>query len=101
MEDDPKPSLFRMGSEDFLRYVGENQAAGGVVARAGKDGDDFPLFHDGALIQNGHAVADFLHHRHLMGDEDHRNAQLSIDVPNQLQNGVGGFGVQGAGGLVA
>ena len=45
--------------------------------------------------------ADLLHHAHLVGDDHHGDAQLAVDVLNQLQDLPGGFGVQGAGGLVA
>ena len=36
-----------------------------------------------------------------MGDDDHRDAQLLVDLADQFQNRVGGVGVQGAGGFVA
>ena len=35
-----------------------------------------------------------------MGDEDHGDAQLPVDVPDELQDGMSGIGVQSAGGLV-
>ena len=53
-----------------------------------------------SLLQDGHAGADGLHHRHLVGDDHGGDAQALVDVLNQLQNGPGGGGVQGAGGLV-
>ena len=46
-------------------------------------------------------VTDGLDHAHLVGDDHHGDAQLLIDVPDQLQNLMGGVGVQSAGGLVA
>ena len=36
-----------------------------------------------------------------MGDDDHGDVQLLVDVPDQLQYLPGGLGVQGTGGLVA
>ena len=36
-----------------------------------------------------------------MGDDDHGDVQLLVDVPDQLQYLSGGLGVQGTGGLVA
>ena len=45
--------------------------------------------------------ADLLHHAHLMGDDDHGDVELLVDVADQLQDLAGGLGVKGAGGLVA
>ena len=45
-------------------------------------------------------AANFLYHAHLVGDDDNGDAQLLVDVPDQLQNLAGGVGVKGAGGLV-
>ena len=53
-----------------------------------------------ALIQNRHAAADLFYHAHLMGNDDHGNAESLIDIPDQLQDGMGRLRVQGAGGLV-
>ena len=39
-----------------------------------------------AVVQNGDVAADFLHHAHLVSDDDHRDAQLLVDVPDQLQD---------------
>ena len=36
-----------------------------------------------------------------MGDDDHGDVELLVDVTDQLQNLTGGLGVEGAGGLVA
>ena len=41
------------------------------------------------------------HHAHLMGDDDDGDAELAVDIPDQLQNGAGGLGVEGAGGFIA
>ena len=46
-------------------------------------------------------VADLFHHRHLVGDDHHGDAQPLVDVLDQLQDVLGGLGVQGGGGLVA
>ena len=45
-------------------------------------------------------AANFLYHAHLVGDDDNGDAQLLVDIPDQLQNLAGGVGVKGAGGLV-
>ena len=45
--------------------------------------------------------ADLLHHRHLVGDNHHRNTQPPVDVLHQAQNVPGGLWVQGGGGLIA
>ena len=59
------------------------------------------LLDDGAVIENGHTVADLLHNAHLVGDDDDCDAQLTVDFLNELQNGVGRVRVQGARRLVA
>ena len=46
-------------------------------------------------------MADLLDHGHIVGDDDHGDPLLLIDLLQQGQNGFGGLGVQGGGGLVA
>ena len=46
-------------------------------------------------------ITDGLDHAHLMGNDHHGDAQLLIDIPDQLQNLMGGVGIQSTGGLVA
>ena len=67
----------------------------------GEDLGYFALLHHLALVQDGQMPADLLHHAHLVGNDDHRQTQLLMDAADQLQNGAGGVGIQGAGGLVA
>ena len=65
--------------------------------------EDIPhaaLLYHGAVIQNGNVAAHILHHAHLVGNDNHRNAHFAVDLLDQLQNGVGGVGVQGTGGFV-
>ena len=79
----------------------EHQAAGRRGLGIGEDLGHRAFFHHLTGIQDGHMLADLLHHAHLVGDDDHRDAQFPVDVLDQLQDGVGGVGVQGAGGFVA
>ena len=53
-----------------------------------------------ALRQDGHPAADLLHYLHLVGDDDHRDAEGTVQLLEQGQDGLGGGGVQGGGGLV-
>ena len=57
--------------------------------------------HDDSPVQNGHLVADLLHHLHLVGDYDYCNAHRVVNIFKKLQNGAGGVGVKGRGGLIA
>ena len=59
------------------------------------------IVHHHAAVQNGDTIADLLHDAHLVGDDHHRDAKLLVDVLDQLQDGMGGVGVQRAGGLIA
>ena len=45
-------------------------------------------------------VADLLHHAHLMGDDDHGDAQLAVDLTDKAEDLLGGAGIEGRGGLV-
>ena len=58
-------------------------------------------FRHHAAVQNGNPVANLLNHGHLVGDENHGNLPLPADVLQQIQNGIGGLGIQGRGGLIA
>ena len=53
------------------------------------------------MVQNGDPVADFLDDIHLVGDDHHGDAQLLVQLLQQIQNRQGRGGVQGGGGLVA
>ena len=78
-----------------------DQAAGGGGGRAAENFLHRAFLYHGAFVQDGDAVADLLHHAHLVGDDHHRDAQFAVDLLDQLQDGVGGVGVQRAGGFVA
>ena len=62
---------------------------------------DLALLHHVALGENGYPAADLLDHLHLVGDDDHRDAQIPVQLLEQGQDGLGGGGIQGGGGLVA
>ena len=59
------------------------------------------LFRELASVYDGNMGADFLHHRHLMGDDHNGNAVFFIDFPQELQDGFCGRGIQCTGRLVA
>ena len=46
-------------------------------------------------------MADLLNDVHLVGDDHHRHPQLLVELLEEGQDGEGGVGVQGGGGLVA
>ena len=94
--------LARPGGNDGAALpLGEHQTAGRGRLGMGEHLAHIPFLHHHAFIQNGHMAAYILHHAHLMGNDDDSDAQLLVDAADQLQNGVGGGGIQGAGGLVA
>ena len=66
-----------------------------------EDGLHAALLDNGTVVQNRHAVADFLNHAHLVGDDDDRDAQFAVDLLDQLQDGVGRVGVKGTRRFVA
>ncbi len=55
-----------------------HQPLGGGAGGMAEDRLDLALLHHGAVVQDGHTVADFLDHAHLVGDDDHRDAQLLV-----------------------
>ena len=77
-----------------------NQPPGRRGSGMAEDGLDLPFLHHGAFVQDGHPVADLLHHAHLVGNDHHRDTQFPVDLLDQLQDGMGGVGIQGTGGLV-
>ena len=86
---------------DLRNAGGIDQPPGGVGAGIAED-----VFHRAGLghlaaVQNGHTGADLLDDAHLVGDDDHRDAQGPVQLLQQRQDGGGGGGVQGGGGLIA
>ncbi len=61
----------------------------------------FALLDQPAVADDGHFVADPLHHVHLVGDEQYGEPQLDVDLLEQSQDRAGGLWVEGRGGLVA
>ena len=41
------------------------------------------------------------HHAHLMGDDNDSDAEFLIDLPDELQDGIGGLGIESTGGFIA
>ena len=52
------------------------------------------------MIHNCHTVTYFFHHRHLMGNDYHRQLQLLVYSFQKYQNLLRNFRVQCAGGLI-
>ena len=77
------------------------QAATGLGAGVGEHIVDAALLGHGAAVEDGHMGADLTDDGHLVGDDDDGDAQPAVDVLQQGQDGLGGHGVEGAGGLVA
>lgn len=76
------------------------QLPGQLGAGGGEEFGDGALLDDAAVLHQRGRVADRLHHVHLMRDEHDGQAQLAVEVAQQLEDGAGGLRVQGAGGLV-
>ena len=81
--------------------VGVHQPATGFGLGVGEDVLHRAGFLQYAVIQDGNVRTNFFHNRHLMGDDHHGDAQPLVDVLDQLQDVLGGLGVQSRGGLVA
>ena len=84
----------------LLRHDFVNQALGDGLLRVGKHVQHRAQFDHLPGLHHRHAVGNLFDDLHLVGDQHHGHAQLAIDLAQQIQNGAGGFGVQGAGGLV-
>ena len=77
---------------------GEEGGWGGDV---GHDVLDGPGLDDAARLEQAHGVAHGAHHAHLVGDDDDGDVQPVAHVADEFEDGAGGLGVEGAGGLVA
>ena len=95
------PPLKALGQQLQGHAVGVDQPPSGLGLGPGEDLLHGAALHQVAVVQNGHVGADLLDDLHVVGDDDHGNAQPVVDVLDQPQNVPGGLGVQGRGGLVA
>ena len=59
------------------------------------------VLHQDAVLDDGHMVAYISDHRHLVGDNDDGDAGLFVDLFQQVQDLLGGLGIQGTGRFVA
>ena len=100
-ENKPHTALRRRIGHQGIGPAGEYQPPAGCGLGGGKHRRYQALLCHLAAVQNGDLIADFLHHAHLVGDDDHGDAQLPVQLPDQLEDLVGGVGIQGTGGLVA
>ena len=75
--------------------LGGQLGAGGGEQLADRAGLDDP-----ALLHQRGRVADRLDDVHLVRDEQDGQAELPVEVAQQLEDGAGGLRVEGAGGLV-
>ena len=78
-----------------------DEAAGDGHLRVGEDAEDFAFLHHTAVFHHGDAVADLLDDGHFVGDYDHGNAQLAVELLKKAQNVLRRLRVERAGGLVA
>ena len=77
-----------------------DEVAGQLGLGVAEEPGHFPLFDQAAIADDGHLVTDPLHHIHLVGDQQYGQPQLDVDLLEQGQDGAGGLGIQGRGGLV-
>ena len=96
-----------LAAHPVLVLLGHFQVDGGVDEVTGQLGlgvaeepGHFPLLDQATVADDGHFVTDPLHHVHLVGDEQDGEPQLDVDLLEQAQDGSGGLGVEGRGGLV-
>ena len=89
------------GGQDLLLVRERAQQAPGIgAARVVEDGAGRAAFHDAAAIHDLHIVGEAGDHAHVMGDPDHRHAQLALEVAHQVQHLRLHRHVQRGGGLV-
>ena len=67
----------------------------------GENGGDESLLHDLAVIQNGNVIAHLFHHAHLVRDDDDGDAELAVDIADQLKDLARGLGIERAGRFIA
>ncbi|GAA5017727.1 hypothetical protein GCM10025734_68890 [Kitasatospora paranensis] len=76
------------------------EVAGQPGAAGGEQVGELPGLDDPAAAHQGRGVADRLDDVHLVGDQQHGEAELAVEVAQQGQDRPGGLRVEGAGGLV-
>ncbi|MNV78558.1 hypothetical protein D3C71_1720540 [compost metagenome] len=92
-------ALEHAGRQLLGDHVADHRARDGVL-RAQEDVDHAAGFHDLAGLEHGHAVADLLDDLHLVRDHDDGQAQLAVDLLEQVEDRTRGLGVQRGGGFV-
>ena len=100
-EDEADAALLRGIGHRDVRAAGENKMARGGGFRRGEDGGNETVLHHLTVVQYGDMVAHALHHAHLVRDDDDRDAELFIDVADQLEDLARGLWVERARRLVA
>ena len=81
-------------------FVGTDQMPAGRGAGIGKYILHSTDFGHRAPVQDGHPVTDLFDDGHLVGNENHGDAPLFVDLLQQCQDAFRGLGVQSRGGLV-
>ena len=84
-----------------LCHVRIHQRLGRLRPGIAEDIADLAFLDHAAVFEDCHAVADLLHHAHLVGDYDDGDPHFLVDLADQLQDRVGGLRVQRAGGFIA
>jgi hypothetical protein len=70
------------------------QAAGDGMLRLQEHIQHTALFHHLAVIHHRHVIAQLANHPHVVGNQHDGEIELTVDVGQQGQNGIGGFRVQ-------
>ncbi|MNW02041.1 hypothetical protein D3C71_1977690 [compost metagenome] len=78
----------------LLRQDFVDEAFGDGLLRAREHLQHTALLHNAARFDHGHTVGHLFDDLHLMRDEHHRQAQLAVDLAQQVEDGARGFRVQ-------
>ena len=94
--------VFRNQLVDLAEVGGRvDEVLGDILLRGGKDAEYLALLDHTAVLHDRHTAADLLDDCHLMRDQDDRDAERFIELPQQPEDGFGGLRVERRGRLVA
>ncbi|MNV87717.1 hypothetical protein D3C71_1818630 [compost metagenome] len=69
--------------------------------RIGENAEDIALFHDFAVFHHRHAVADFAHHMHFVGDQHDGEIKTTVNIEQQIEDLIRRLRVEGRGRFIA
>ncbi|MNG93892.1 hypothetical protein D3C79_528770 [compost metagenome] len=105
LENGARQMLGQQRIETFLGFLipGNllDELPGNRLLRLGKDVNYRAFLHDAAVFHHRHAVADFAHHVHFVGDQHNGQVQLTVDIQQQFENRICGLGIKRRGGFIA